>query len=159
MNYLLDTNACIALMNGKPASVRRRFRKAVASGNPVFVSSVAAFELWYGAAKSARQESNRQRLQTFFAGPLTLLAFEVEDAQAAGTLRVALEALGTPIAAYDLLIAGQAAPDVQALIHEASQHYERALERQRQGDWAGYGEEVKKLGEALRKLAATRDQE
>ena len=47
-----------------------------------------------------------------------------------------------------------AAPDVQALIREANQHYERALQLQRQGDWAGYGEEVKKLGEALRKLGA-----
>ena len=45
-------------------------------------------------------------------------------------------------------------PDTQALIHEASQHYDRALQLQRQGDWAGYGEEIKKLGEVLNKLAA-----
>jgi len=47
---------------------------------------------------------------------------------------------------------GQTVPEIQALIHDANQHYERALELQRQGDWAGYGEEVKKLGEVLRKL-------
>ncbi len=47
-----------------------------------------------------------------------------------------------------------AAPDAAALIHEASQHYDRALQLQRQGDWAGYGDEIKKLGEALNKLAA-----
>ena len=47
-----------------------------------------------------------------------------------------------------------AAPDTQALIHEANQHYERALQLQRQGDWAGYGDEIKKLGETLNKLAA-----
>ncbi|HMD87034.1 MAG TPA: UPF0182 family protein [Terriglobia bacterium] len=47
-----------------------------------------------------------------------------------------------------------AAPDAQALIHEASQHYDRALLLQRQGDWAGYGDEIKKLGEVLNKLAA-----
>jgi uncharacterized membrane protein (UPF0182 family) len=49
---------------------------------------------------------------------------------------------------------GPALPDTQALIHEASQHYERALQLQRQGDWAGYGDEIKKLGEVLNKLAA-----
>jgi uncharacterized membrane protein (UPF0182 family) len=49
-----------------------------------------------------------------------------------------------------------AVPDTQALIHEANQHYERALQLQRQGDWAGYGDEIKKLGEALNKLAAKR---
>jgi tRNA(fMet)-specific endonuclease VapC len=108
MNYLLDTNACIALINGKPASVRGRFAKALASDGKVFVSSVVALELWYGVAKSARPDANRQRLQTFFAGPIRPLAFEEEDAQAAGTLRANLEAAGKPIGAYDLLIAGQA---------------------------------------------------
>ena len=39
MNYLLDTNACIALINGKPSSVRSRFRRAIATGSKVFVSS------------------------------------------------------------------------------------------------------------------------
>jgi uncharacterized protein len=47
----------------------------------------------------------------------------------------------------------QTVPDTQALIHEASQHYDRAIQLQRQGDWAGYGDELKKLGEALNKLA------
>jgi uncharacterized protein len=42
----------------------------------------------------------------------------------------------------------------QALAREANQHYLRALQLQRQGDWAGYGEEIKKLGEVLNKLAA-----
>jgi uncharacterized protein len=45
-------------------------------------------------------------------------------------------------------------PDTKALIHEANQHYEHALLLQRQGDWAGYGDEIKKLGEVLNKLAA-----
>ena len=44
--------------------------------------------------------------------------------------------------------------DTQALIHEASQHYDRALQLQRNGDWAGYGDEIKKLGEVLNELAA-----
>ena len=42
----------------------------------------------------------------------------------------------------------------QALAREANQHYQRALQLQRQGDWAGYGQEMKKLGDALDKLAA-----
>jgi tRNA(fMet)-specific endonuclease VapC len=108
LNYLLDTNACIALINGKPTSVRIRFQKALGARANVFVPSVVSFDLWYGAAKSSRPESNRQGLQTFFAGPITVLSFEGEDAQAAGILRAELEAAGKPIGAYDLLIAGQA---------------------------------------------------
>jgi hypothetical protein len=49
---------------------------------------------------------------------------------------------------------GAPAADTQALIREANQHYQRALELQRQGDWAGYGEEIKKLGQVLNRLAS-----
>lgn len=108
MTYLLDTNACIALINGKPFSVRVRLQKALEAGAEVLVSTVVAFELWYGVAKSARQEANARRLETFFAGPVSLLPFEEGDARAAGRVRAAMEAAGKPIRAYDLLIAGQA---------------------------------------------------
>jgi predicted nucleic acid-binding protein len=67
VNYLLDTNACIALINGKPPSVRARFQTATDKGAKVFVSSIAAFELWYGVAKSSRREFNKKRLEAFFA--------------------------------------------------------------------------------------------
>lgn len=108
MNYLLDTNVCIALINGRPPSVRARFQAATNRGAKVFVSSIAAFELWYGVAKSSRREFNRKRLEAFFAGPLHPLLFANEDAEIAGTIRADLEATGRPIGAYDLLIAGQA---------------------------------------------------
>ena len=107
MTLLLDTNACIALINGSPAEVRTRFQKAIAGGATVFVSSIVAFELWYGVAKSSRQEANRQRLEAFFAGPIGILPFEEADAKVAGAVRADLEADGKPIGAYDLLIAGQ----------------------------------------------------
>lgn len=35
---------------------------------------------------------------------------------------------------------------------EAQQHYERAVEAQRAGDWARYGEEIRQLGETLKRL-------
>lgn len=108
MDYLLDTNACIALINGQPATVRARIQKATAAGDHVLVSSVAVFELWYGVAKSAKQEFNRKRLETFLAGPILVLPFEDTDARVAGSVRATLEAAGKPIGAYDLLMAGQA---------------------------------------------------
>ena len=106
--YLLDTNACIVLINNTSSSVRTRLQKALAQDEKVLVSSVVAFELWYGVAKSARPEANARLVETFFAGPVSLLAFEPEDAKVAGRVRAGLEAVGKPIGAYDLLIAGQA---------------------------------------------------
>jgi tRNA(fMet)-specific endonuclease VapC len=107
MDYLLDTNACIALINGTPAPVRANLKRATTAGR-IFVSSIATFELWYGVGKSARQDFNRKRLETFLAGPIIVLPFEDEDAQAAGSIRASLEVAGKSIGAYDVLMAGQA---------------------------------------------------
>ena len=108
MDYLLDTNACIALINGDPATVRTRMQKATAAGAHILVSSIALFELWYGVAKSNKQDFNRKRLEAFLAGPVLVLPFENDDSRVAGSVRAALEAAGKPIGAYDLLMAGQA---------------------------------------------------
>ena len=106
MSYLLDTNACIAIINGRPPGVRRRLRATLTGGEPVAVSSIALFELWYGVAKSARTAANSERLAVFLA-PLGTLPFD-GDARAAGRVRAALERAGVPIGAYDTLLAGQA---------------------------------------------------
>lgn len=108
MNYMLDTNACIALVNGAPAAVRARFQKVTAAGAKVFVPSVVAFELWYGVSKSSREEFDTRRLQNFFAGPIVVLPFEEGDAKITCAVRANLEASGKPIGAHDVLIAGQA---------------------------------------------------
>ncbi len=39
------------------------------------------------------------------------------------------------------------------LAAEAMKNYQRALEMQRQGNWAGYGEEIRKLEQVLKKMA------
>jgi len=113
------------LINGKPTSVRLRFQKVIDRGATVSVSSIAAFELWYGVEKSAKKDVNRDRLQTFFAGPISLMALEEEDAKNAGTIRVALEAIGRPIGAYDLLMAGQAVRHKITLVTANSKEFGR----------------------------------
>lgn len=108
MPFLLDTNACIALINGQHTVLHRRIEKALQRDEPVYVSSVVLFELWYGVGNSAHVEFNTRRLRAFLSGPLHMLAFDDEDAKSAGLIRADLEARGKPIGAYDLLIAGQA---------------------------------------------------
>ena len=43
------------------------------------------------------------------------------------------------------------------LIRQAGDAYNRAIQAQRQGDWAKYGEEIKKLGNLLEELSRTRN--
>lgn len=109
MKYLLDTNACIAIINGQPEVVRERFTRARGVGQTVVTSSIVVFELWYGVGKSKRLDYNSRRLDAFLAGPIEVIPFTDEDALCAGEMRATLEANGTPIGPYDLLIAGQAA--------------------------------------------------
>lgn len=135
MKYLLDTNACIALINNKGPVVRTSLQKALAADAKVLISSVVAFELWYGVAKSARPEANARLLETFFAGPVSLLAFEPEDAKVAGRVRAGLEAVGKPIGAYDLLIAGQALRHQLTLITANGKEFARVKGLEWE-DWA-----------------------
>jgi len=108
VNYLLDTNAVVALLRNKPVRVRERFKQAETAGDYMALSSVVLFELWYGVAKSSQVPENTERLKILLSGDLDLLDFDDEDARTAGQMRAALERAGTPIGAYDLLIAGQA---------------------------------------------------
>jgi tRNA(fMet)-specific endonuclease VapC len=108
VNFLLDTNAVVALLRNKPATVRDRFRTARASGDYLAVSSPVLCELWYSVQKSSHVTENTERLRIFLSGDLDFLPFDDEDAQSAGRVRADLETRGTPIGPYDLLIAGQA---------------------------------------------------
>ena len=133
--YLLDTNVGIALINGNEENVRRRFQRAAARGSVFLVSSIVAFELWYGVAKSQRKDSNTQRLEVFFAGPLEWTLFDEEDARAAGTVRAELEAVGKPIGAYDVLLAGQARRNGATLVTSNANEFARVVGLKWE-DWA-----------------------
>jgi uncharacterized membrane protein (UPF0182 family) len=71
-----------------------------------------------------------------------------------------LEVDGVPQTSAQAPTAAAAAPPVQPtaaegeLLRRARQHYDRALAAQRAGDWAAYGAEIERLGEALRRLEA-----
>ena len=125
IDYFLDTNACIALINGTSAGVRRRFRQAIDRQKTVAVSSVVVYELWYGVEKSQRRELNTQRLEAFLGGPLVIAPFDQEDARVAGSIRAELERVGKPIGAYDVQIAGQARRYAATLVTSNSNEFAR----------------------------------
>jgi tRNA(fMet)-specific endonuclease VapC len=133
--YLLDTNACIALINGTEINVRRRFKRAMARESVILLSSIVAFELWYGVAKGQRKDSNTQRLETFLGGPLEWALFDEDDAHAAGTVRAELETVGRPVGAYDVLLAGQARRRGATLVTSNTKEFAR-VRGLKWEDWA-----------------------
>ncbi|NTG49902.1 type II toxin-antitoxin system VapC family toxin [Agrobacterium rhizogenes] len=102
MKYLLDSNAVIALMKGHSgfvAEIRKHKPQDFA------IPAIVAHELFYGAYKGQRVADNLARVDAL---QFETLDFDREDARKAGEIRAALAILGTPIGAYDVLIAGQA---------------------------------------------------
>jgi uncharacterized membrane protein (UPF0182 family) len=61
-------------------------------------------------------------------------------------------AKGTPEGAPAAVPAPGPDPGLADLLGRASEHYDRALKAQREGDWALYGEEIKRLGQVLEQL-------
>ena len=119
MRFLLDTNAVIALLRSDPPFLTRlRQHRPEDFGLP----AVVAHELFYGAFRSARVEANLARVEGL---RFEIVAFDTEDARAAGALRAALAAAGTPIGPYDALIAGQALARGLTLITHNAREFER----------------------------------
>jgi tRNA(fMet)-specific endonuclease VapC len=104
---LLDTNACIAALNGRPEPVGKRIASAITHRRSVSVSSIGLFELWYGIGKSVHVDQNVRALEVFL-DPLQILPFDADAARIAGNIRADLERNGRPIGPYDYLIAAQA---------------------------------------------------
>jgi hypothetical protein len=59
---------------------------------------------------------------------------------------------GAPAPASTTSPAAGSSPELSSLAAEARTHYDRAVQAQRQGDWAKYGEELRQLGQVLEKM-------
>lgn len=105
MKYLLDTNACIHVLNRRGGAVERQLARLTA--DDVAICSVVKAELLYGAGKSARPEANAQKLDRFWTA-FESLPFDDLAASTYASIRAALERAGRPIGANDLLIAATA---------------------------------------------------
>ena len=108
MNYLLDTNVCIALINDSSQKVRQRYVRAEKGKASFSISTIVLHELQYGVAKSTRAAQNARSLAAFMSRDMAVLDFSAQDAQAAAEIRVELERKGMRIGEYDTLISGQA---------------------------------------------------
>ena len=81
-----------------------------------------AHELYFGAFRGQRAAGNLARVEAL---PFEILDFDREDARRAGELRAVLATAGTPIAPYDVLIAGQAIARGMTLITRNTREFKR----------------------------------
>jgi tRNA(fMet)-specific endonuclease VapC len=102
--YLLDTNTLSDLIRHPQGRIADRLGEV--GEDRVVTSVVVACELRYGAAKRASKRLTRQVEAVL--GAIAVLPLEPGIDRHYAAIRAALEKLGTPIGANDLLIAAHA---------------------------------------------------
>jgi tRNA(fMet)-specific endonuclease VapC len=122
--YLLDSNACIRILNGASPPLQRRLRSC--SPTEVSLCSVVKAELYFGARKSERQAENLRLVDRFFS---VFPSFDFDDrcAEIYGATRNELERSGTPIGPNDLLIAATAIANELILVTHNTREFERVV--------------------------------
>ena len=131
MIYLLDTNTCIRYLNPGDNPVRRMMESK--RREDIAVCSIVLCELYFGAYKSSRREANLSLLDIFFS-QIQCLEFTLETARQYGLIRLELEQKGTPIGAYDLLIAAHALSWQATLVTHNTREFARVANLQLE-DW------------------------
>jgi tRNA(fMet)-specific endonuclease VapC len=122
MKYLLDTNTCIRIINGRSQAVRARLLTVPPSD--VAICSIVRAELFYGSAKSQTPAASRKKQDVFLA-PFATLPFDDAAANAYGQLRADLEKAGTPIGPLDMQIAAIALAQQLILVTHNSREFSR----------------------------------
>jgi tRNA(fMet)-specific endonuclease VapC len=97
--FLLDTNVVIALLAGDQTVLAMLERAP-----EVFIPAIVIGELFFGAAKSARQSENAARVESFATGR-SIIPCDLTVAREYGRLKQQLREAGRPIPENDIWIA------------------------------------------------------
>ena len=122
MNYLIDTNICIYIMNQRPPELVQKFKKYEIG--QIGISSITVSELNYGVAKSQQKKSNTKRLEEFLT-PFVILPFDENASKYYGTIRFHLESQGSVIGPLDMLIAAHALSENLTLVTNNEKEFQR----------------------------------
>lgn len=122
--YLLDTNVCIRLLNGRSPNVTQHLQRHRPAD--IALCAVVKAELIHGAHCSNRTAENLRLLDQFFA-PFVSLPFDDRCADAYGRIRADLERAGLPIGPNDTFIAAIAVAHHLTLVTANTREFERVI--------------------------------
>ena len=100
-SYLLDTNIIIAFYDQDP-NVLKKITQA-----KIYVPSIVIGELWFGAEKSGRKQSNQQQIEALVER-VSVLPVTHATSKHYGVIKNALKQKGRPIPENDIWIAAVA---------------------------------------------------
>ncbi len=119
--YLLDTDITIYCLKGNEM-VRQNLRSHI--NNPIQISSVTLMELYYGAFKSQKVESNLAKVRKI-ENSLEIIPVNQDQVEIFGMLKVKLESAGTPLDDFDLILAATALSHNLILVTNNESHFSR----------------------------------
>ncbi len=105
LQWLLDTNTCIAIMNKSPVHINQTLMKHPVE--TIGMSVISLYELEYGVSKSTKKAQNRKTLDGF-KKYIQTYPWTEDCASLSGEIRADLEKKGTLIGPHDILIAAHA---------------------------------------------------
>ncbi|MBA3056451.1 MAG: PIN domain-containing protein [Gammaproteobacteria bacterium] len=121
MRVTLDTNICSYILRSHPANMIERF--AALERSQVWLSSIVAAELRFGAAKLASVRFSAA-VESWLAG-FDVRPWPVEASHHYAQMRCALERVGKPVGAMDMLIAAHALAEDSAIITNNAREFYR----------------------------------
>jgi tRNA(fMet)-specific endonuclease VapC len=105
MGYLLDTCVISDFVKGEENTLKQ-FKSI--SPTDIFISSLTVMEVKYGLAVNPQRAIKIQPLIETIFNSITILPFASKEAEQAAQIRGILKLAGSPIGAYDVLIAATA---------------------------------------------------
>lgn len=131
MRFMLDTNACIAVIKRQSSHVCQRMRSHLEQS---CISSLTLAELRFGAEKSANSSANHAAIDLFLS-PLQIELFDEPAAYVYGLVRARLQRLGQPIDPLDTLIGAHALALNLILVTNNTREFAR-IEGLKVEDWS-----------------------
>ena len=123
--WLLDTNICIAYLNGQDPSLLPKFQSLKFEN--IALCSVVKAELIYGAHASTQVSDNLKKIRSFF-DFFDSFSFDDQAADCYGRIRAGLKKEGKLIGANDMLIASIALANQMTLITKDKKDFSRIAE-------------------------------
>ncbi|BAY24229.1 hypothetical protein NIES2100_40230 [Calothrix sp. NIES-2100] len=122
MGYLLDTCVISDFVKGEELTIKR-----LKSSTPsdIFMSSLTVMEVKYGLAINPQRAIKIQPLIETLLSTITIVSFGVAEAEQAAKIRSILKTAGTPIGAYDVLIASTALTHNHILVTSNIREFQR----------------------------------
>lgn len=119
--YLLDTDTVIYCLKGQ-AAVEKSLRRHI--HDPIKISVVTLMELYYGAHKSQKLESNLAKIRNL-ENALEVIPIGKESVEIFGIYKAKLEKAGTPLDDFDLILASAAMVHNLILVTNNIKHFKR----------------------------------